>query len=78
MYNLWLLRFRQVNICVNLDVQVQKMEEVICVNELYVKKATGIVLEEEEARSSGPLASGSTKVDWKAFSMWSSFIMSAR
>merc|ERR1712136_223874 len=30
---------KEVNICVNLDVQVQKMEEVICVNELYVKKS---------------------------------------
>lgn len=59
----------QVNICVDLDVQVQRMEEVICVNELYVKKATGIVMEEEESRSSGSLTTGSTKVDWKSFSM---------
>jgi len=60
---------KEVNICVDLDVQVQRMEEAICVNELYVKKATGIVLEEEESRSTVPLTSGSTKVDWKSFSM---------
>ena len=56
----------QVNFCIDLDVQVQKMEEEICVNPQYVKKASG-VLEEDEGRSSASLQSGTSKVP--SFSM---------
>nr|CAG4648612.1 EOG090X04TU [Polyphemus pediculus] len=58
---------KEVNICIELDVQVQRMEESICVNPVYVKKATGIVMEEEEGRSSASLQSGSSKTP--SFSM---------
>jgi peptide deformylase len=55
-----------VNFCIDLDVQVQKMEEEICINPQYVKKASG-VLEDDEGRSSATLQSGTSKVP--SFSM---------
>nr|CAG4641635.1 EOG090X04TU [Eurycercus lamellatus] len=47
---------KEVNICIDLDVQVQKMEEEICVNPLYVKKATGALDDEDGGRSSAASA----------------------
>ena len=43
----------QVNYCMELDVQVQRMEEEICVNPQYVKKSCG-VLDDDESRSLQP------------------------
>nr|CAG4643156.1 EOG090X04TU [Ilyocryptus agilis] len=44
---------KEVNLCIELDLQVQKMEEEICVNPVYVKKATGIMEDEEGGSTSG-------------------------
>nr|CAG4646201.1 EOG090X04TU [Macrothrix elegans] len=46
---------KEVNICTELDSQVQRMEEAICTNPLFVKKAAGVMEEEDGGRSSvGP------------------------
>ena len=67
-----IITHRQVKISIELDAQVQKMEEEICVNPLYVKKvATGALEEEDGGRSSAAsaLQAGvATKVP--SFSMW--------
>lgn len=48
---------KEVKISIELDAQVQKMEEEICVNPLYVKKvATGALEEEDGGRSSAASA----------------------
>nr|CAG4638397.1 EOG090X04TU [Cyclestheria hislopi] len=49
---------KEVSYCMDLDAQVQKMEEEICVNPQYVKKASGLT-DDEENRSSASLQSTS-------------------
>nr|SVE76337.1 EOG090X04TU [Daphnia longispina] len=47
---------KEVNICIELDMQVQKMEEAICTNPVFVKKASGAMDEDDGGRSSASSA----------------------
>lgn len=55
---------KEVNICIELDMQVQKMEEAICTNPVFVKKASGAMDEDDGGRSSAAsaLQGAATKV----------------
>lgn len=59
----------QVNICIELDMQVQKMEEAICTNPVFVKKASGAMEEDDGGRSSAASALQGAATKVPSFSM---------
>nr|CAG4647842.1 EOG090X04TU [Moina brachiata]SVE92964.1 EOG090X04TU [Moina brachiata] len=53
----------EVDLCIELDTKIQRMEESICTNPLFVKKATGILDEEDASRNASlQTSSGPTKI----------------